>query len=259
MARAPEPADHSLARHSWTGLRDALAGASGRAVALLPVGSTEPHGPHLPLLTDVLISEETARRAAQRLAAHGVTALVLPPIAYSVTDFSKGFAGAIGLTRATTQSLVEEVSRSCLAQGFAAVCLVNSHLEPEHLSALREAAARVSTEMGRPVVFPDKTQRRWAATLTEEFRSGACHAGRYETSLVLASRPELVDEASRAGLPPNPVSIGRKIKEGAKSFLEAGGNQAYFGDPAAASPEEGESSFEALAAMVETAVLEATA
>ncbi len=250
------PRERDLAVMSWTQVGEAL---RGDPVGLLPVGSTEPHGPHLPLETDVLISTETARRAAARLAARGTPALVLPPIAYAVTEFSKDFPGCLGLGRATARALVVEVCRAALDGGFRAICLVNSHLEPEHLEVLREAALDASAACGKPVVFPDVTQRRWAQTLTEEFRSGACHAGRYETSLVMAAAPETVREPERLALPPNDVSIGRKIKEGARTFREAGGALAYFGDPAAATRAEGEASFEALAAMVETAVLEALA
>lgn len=248
--------DGELSRVSWTRLDSALKDRTRRAVALLPIGSTEPHGPHLPLGTDVIISLEAARRAAERLERHGLTALVLPPVPYSVTDFSKDFAGAIGLTGETSLALVTEICRSALSQGFAAVCLVNSHLEPAHLDVLRQAAERVTRDAGRPVLFPDKTQRRWASTLTEEFRSGACHAGRYETSLVMAVDPSLVDETKRTTLPAVDISIGRKIKEGAKTFREAGGHEAYFGDPAAATRAEGEATYEALALMIETTVLE---
>jgi len=249
--------DPDLGRWSWTEVDALLSDPSRRAVALLPVGSTEAHGPHLPLETDVIISVEAARRAATRLGARGLGALVLPALPYTVTDFSADFAGTIGVSRAASLALVSDVCRGVLDQGFAAVCLVNSHLEPGHLAVLREAAGTVARATGKPVIGPDTTDRRWATLLTEEFRSGACHAGRYETSLVLAVRPELVDEASRAGLPPNPVSIGRRIKEGAGSFREAGSDQAYFGDPAAATSGEGQATFEILAAMVETAVLEA--
>ena len=248
---------HDLGALSWTRLDAALKDPGRPTVGLLPIGSTEPHGPHLPLETDVIISLETARRAAARLAGRGVAAFVLPPVGYSVTDFSKDFAGAIGVTRETSRALVADICRSALAQGFSAVCLVNSHLEPDHLAALRDAARLVSGETGKPVLFPDKTERRWAATLTEEFRSGACHAGRYETSLVISSEPGLVDDEQRLRLAPVLISIGRKIKEGVRSFREAGGDKAYFGDPAAASREEGESTYEALAAMVETTVMEA--
>ncbi|HET6372568.1 MAG TPA: creatininase family protein, partial [Candidatus Polarisedimenticolia bacterium] len=169
------------------------------------------------------------------------------------------FPGCVGITHETAASLVADVCRSALGQGFRAVCLVNSHLEPDHLASLREAATLVAAQTGRPIIFPDKTQPRWAASLTAEFRSGACHAGQYETSLVMAAEPESVREAIRLGLPPNPTSIGKKIKEGVKSFTEAGGVQAYFGDPRGATPEEGEASYTALAAMIETAVLEALA
>lgn len=251
------PRDRDLSAWPWTRLAASLREAGGRSVALLPVGATEPHGPHLPLETDVIISVETSRRAAERLTANGLPAWVLPPIAYGVTEYARGFAGAVGLGGQTTSRLVEEVCRAALSQGFGVVCLVNSHLEPAHLDALREAAAKTSRETGRPVLFPDVTQRRWAATLTEEFRSGACHAGRYETSLVMAACPELVDASLLSGLAPVDISIGRKIREGARTFREAGGDQAYFGDPAAATRAEGEASYEALVRMVETSVREA--
>ena len=229
----------------------------GSPVALLPIGSTEPHGPHLPLETDVIISVEVARRAASRLESRGLASLVLPAVAYSVTDFSSDFPGCIGLSRETSLALLAEICRSVLGQGFRAVCLVNSHLEPDHLAVLREVASGIAAETGKPVIFPDKTDRRWGALLGDEFRSGACHAGRYESSLVMAVDPSLVRETIRRGLPENPTSIGRRIKEGARSFREAGGDQAYFGDPASATAAEGEATYEILAGMIETAVLEA--
>jgi len=240
----------------WTEIAERLK-SSRRCVALLPVGATEPHGPHLPLATDAIISVEAARRAAQRLEASGLTALVLPCIAYSVTDFSRDFPGAIGLSRETSLRMIEEIGRAALSHGFALLCLVNSHLEPDHLEVLRDASARIAAATGRPVVFPDKTQKRWASRLTAEFRSGACHAGQYESSLVLAAAPELVREDVMKGLPAVNISIGRKIKEGARSFKEAGGDDAYFGDPAAATRAEGDETYEILAGMVEEAVMEA--
>ena len=75
-------------------LRDYLANAE-KPVLLWPVGSTEPHGPHLPLATDIILSEENARRAAVKLRADGIPALVAPGLPYGVTDFAVGFTGAI--------------------------------------------------------------------------------------------------------------------------------------------------------------------
>ncbi len=231
--------------------------SSARAVALLPIGSTEPHGPHLPLEADVIISVEAARRAAILLAARDLEPIVLPAVPYAVTDFARDFKGGISLSRSTALVLICDICHAALAQGFRMVCLVNSHLEPEHLRVLREAAEKVTAAAGKPVVFPDVTERRWALTLTDEFRSGACHAGQYETSLVIAATPDLVREEIRASLQPVPISLSQAIKQGASSFKEAGGTSAYFGSPSAATRAEGESTYQALAAMVEIAVLEA--
>jgi len=248
------PRDRDLAARTWPEVGALLPDA---LVALLPIGSTEPHGPHLPLETDVIISVEIARRAAARLQARGLASLVFPAVAYSVTDFSSDFPGCVGLSREASSALLGGICRSALNQGFRAVCLVNSHLEPDHLAVLREVSSRIAEETGKPVIFPDKTDRRWARLLGDEFRSGACHAGRYESSLVMAVDPSLVRETIRKGLPENPTSIGRRIVEGARSFREAGGDQAYFGDPAAATAAEGKATYDVLAGMIETAVVEA--
>ncbi|MEK6302412.1 MAG: creatininase family protein [Acidobacteriota bacterium] len=241
---------------TWKEAREAF---NRGVVAILPVGSTEAHGPHLPLATDVIISEEMSRRAAVKLNKHGIEALVLPPIAYSVTDFSLDFAGTISIKRETAAALIRDICVSLYAQGARLVAVANSHLEPEHIASITEAIELVKTETGRAVAFPDKRRRRWAETLTEEFRRGDCHAGSYETSLVMAARPELVREETRRELEPVPISIAEKIREGASNFTEAGGTEAYFGDPRSASREEGEASYEALADMLVTSIEEALA
>ena len=228
-------------------------------VAILPVGSTEAHGPHLPLATDVIISEEMSRRAALKLTEQGVETLVLPAIAYSVTDFSRDFSGSISLRRETAAAVIRDICVSLYEQGARLVVIANSHLEPEHIGSITDAIAQVKDQTGRDVVFPDKRRRRWAATLTEEFRRGDCHAGSYETSLVLAARPDLVRDQIREALARVPISIAEKIREGVTTFREAGGERAYFGDPRAASREEGEASYEALALMIVTAATEALA
>jgi creatinine amidohydrolase len=127
----------------------------------------------------------------------------------------------------------------------------------------REFAGTVSvrpaeelTEMGVRVAFPDLTLKPWALRLTEEFKSGACHAGRYETSVVLACRPDLVRGAIRRTLVANPRSLAQAIREGKKTFSEAGGGDAYFGAPAEATPGEGRDTISELGAILEDAVLQ---
>ena len=242
-----------LASLTWEEARGRLTGA----VAILPVGATEAHGPHLPLGTDVVIAEAMARAAADLLETRGRPAIVLPSLAYSPARYAAGFAGTISLRPATLTALVLDVARSLGAQGIQALAIANAHLDPDHLAALR-AAAEEQPEAGLPpIVFPDLTRRPWGSRLTEEFRSGACHAGRFEGSVVIAERPELVREAARAGLPPNPVSLSEAIRAGAETFEDAGGPRAYFGDPAAATAEEGRQTVAILGGIVADAVDEA--
>jgi creatinine amidohydrolase len=235
-------------------------------VVLLPVGSTEPHGPHLPLSTDVTISEEVCRRAARSLRDdHDVAAFIAPAVPYGVTDFAEGFAGAISLPADLVQRLAAELCRAFLRDGWHHVSMVNNHLEPEHVAALHAAAVEVNEAGGGtesaggtvPVSFPNVLSRRWGATLTDEFKSGACHAGRYESSLVLAADADAVRREIMSGLPPDPTSISDGIRAGKKSFRELGNEKGYFGDPAAASKGEGEETYEKLRLMVVTEVLEA--
>src|SRR5262249_22994493 len=148
-------------------------------------------------------------------------------IAYSVTDFSDDFAGTISIRKETATALIRDICTSLYGQGARLVAIANSHLEPEHIASINDAIEQVKRESGRTVVFPDKRRRRWAATLTEEFRRGDCHAGSYETSLVLAARADLVREQIRRALERVPISIAAKIREGARSFSEAGGRDAY--------------------------------
>lgn len=234
---------------------EAASARDAGAVVLLPVGSIEPHGPHLPLSTDILIAEETARRAALRLASAGIPAFVLPAFAYSPVEFSAGFAGAIGLTPSAAEEALADLLVSALEQGFRAVAVVNAHLEPAHIECLRAAVSLAGSRAGRSPVFPDITRRALASKLTEEFRSGACHAGRYETSLVMAVRPDLVREEVRTVLPPVGISLVEAIRKGKRSFREAGIDAAYCGDPASASAAEGEATYETLGEIVSEDVL----
>ncbi len=248
-------AERRWGRLTWPAARDHLAGAP---IALLPVGSTEAHGPHLPLDTDVVIAEEMARRAVHRLEDRGVSSLLLPALAYGVTEFAAGFAGTLSIPSAVLESLIQAIAGAVSSAGARILCLVNAHLEPAHIQALHRAALAGSVGPFR-VIFPDVTRRRWSQRLTEEFRSGACHAGRYESSLVMAIRPQGIDEASRRTLSPVPISLSDAIRKGQKSFREAGGDRAYFGWPAQATAAEGNETYDLLAGIVLDACVEALA
>lgn len=245
------PAPRLLAELTF---REAQRAAAAGAVVLLPIGATEAHGPHLPLGTDVYLSEEVARRAARALAAAATPALIAPSLAYAVTEFGADFAGTVSLDSETAHGLYVGVLRGLLRTGFRKLCVVNSHLEPAHIEVLRAACAEVERLTGTRVAFPDQAARRWARTLSDEYKRGNCHAGRYETALVLASRPELCHEDIRRDLAENPADFLSAVRSGAATFPQAGGPEAYFGAPAAATTSEGEDLYRLLVTMTLTTI-----
>lgn len=227
-----------------------LSGAR-KPVLLLPVGVVEPHGPHAPLSTDELISAGMCERAAGRLADDpDLWVLVLPTLNYGVTHFGAAFPGAISVSESTLRALVVDVCASLAAQGFSRVVVVNNHFEAAHVATLRTATAEAG------VAYLDLVRRRNVERLTDEFRSGSCHAGQYETSLVLADRPALVDTATMAALPPVSVDMAAAMAAGKSDFVAMGMNRAYCGTPAAATAEEGRATFEVLTDLLVELILE---
>jgi creatinine amidohydrolase len=240
-----------LADMTWEEVRDL---DRPRTVALLPVGATEAHGPHLPLETDVIIARAMARAAVAPLAGRGLSCVVLPPLAYTAAPFAAAFPGTLSVSPATLGALLLDIARALSRQGFAALAIANAHLDPAHLRALADAVARAKEEGLLPIACPDLSRRALAEKLTDEFRTGACHAGRFEGSVVMAERPGSVREAIRAALPANPASLSVAIREGRDSFAAAGGPRAYFGWPAEATAEEGRETVAVLGAILAESV-----
>lgn len=236
---------------TWEEVRD----AAGRdTVAILPVGAVEAHGPHLPLGTDVIIAEAMARACAERLEASGRRAFVMPPLWYTAAGFADNFSGTVSVDGSTVTGQILGIAASLVKQEIPTLAIANAHLDPTHLGSLRAAVA--GAPEGARIVFLDLTRRRVAEQLTEEFRTGACHAGRFEGSVVLAERPELFrDEVARA-LEPNPASLSTAIRDGHGTFEDAGGPRAYFGWPAEASTEEGRETIRTLGRLLADAIVE---
>lgn len=242
---------HELAQLTWEEVRDL---DREHTLVVLPVGAIEAHGPHLPLDTDVVIATAMARAGARMLADRGRTVLILPALAYTVASFGAAFHGTLSISAITVTALIVDVTRSLSDQGFRLLALANVHLDPEHLTALHEAVKLGQAEQLIPIVFPDLTQKPWGTRLGDEFRSGACHAGQFETSIVLCEQADAVRDEVRQSLPPNPQSLSKAIKAGKRTFDAAGGPRAYFGDPAAATADEGAHLIEALGAILAEAV-----
>lgn len=166
-----------LAEATWTEVDDADA-----EVALLPVGSTEQHGPHAPLGTDTLAAEAVAAEAADRLPADEI--LVAPPIPVGVSEEHRHFAGTMWVSEDAFRAYVREAAASLAEHGLEEIVYVNGHGGNVH--ALREVAGRLTRDgVARAVPFT------WFEAVEAEEMG---HAGPLETGLVRHVAPELVRE-----------------------------------------------------------------
>lgn len=153
-------------------------------LALLPVGSTEQHGPHAPLSTDAVTAETVAAEAAD---AYNGDVVVAPTVPVGVSAEHRHFAGTLWVSPDTFRAYVRETVESLAASGWDRVVLVNGH--GGNRDALREVAAAVSRETSAyAVAFT------WF-DVAEEMG----HAGPVETAFLRHARPELVREERVAG------------------------------------------------------------
>lgn len=238
-----------LSEMTWTEVDEAI---KERPVAIVPVGAVEAHGPHLPVSADTVIALEMARRGAKKLKERGVPSLILPPVYYTVADFGADFPGTLSVSSETAVALLRDVALAT-AKRFRCVAFANIHLEPKHVESLKKAVEEAN-KAGASACYVDITKKRWADKMGEAFLAGD-HAGAWETSLVMAAAPDKVRDHERRNLPPMD-GLMPALKKGASNFKDAGGEDAYFGDPTAASAEDGEAAFETLGQVLALSVME---
>ncbi len=168
---------------------------------IVPVGSTEQHGPHAPLLTDVLIPVEVARRVAPR-----VGAVVAPPVNYALSYPHAGFTGVVHIRIPTFMALIEDLAVSLAAVGFTRIVFLNGHYDNTYAIAYACATAAERMPSGVrafPVNYWDGMTPAEAAEFFDP--TNGLHANKGETSAVLAIRPDLVDmDLANVEFPPFP-------------------------------------------------------
>lgn len=193
-------------------------------IILIPVGSTEQHGPHLPLNTDTLVAEEIAGRAL-----HRTTGLMLgPTISITASGEHAGFAGTLSIGTEAMAQVAIELGRS--ADWAAGVVFVNGH--GGNHDALTQAVELLTTE-GRSVMsWWPKWRRRTDGGPPD------LHAGRIETSLMLAIDPGLVRfELAQSGPGTRLDDLLPALRSGGVRSVSPNG---VLGDPDGASGTEGE-------------------
>lgn len=214
----PEPVE--LARATWPTVPE-------RALVLVPVGSTEQHGPHLPFHTDSTIAEAVARRVAHQLPYEGV--VLAPTLAYGASGEHAGFPGTLSIGHEALHAVLVETVRS-LSLWAGRVVFVNGH--GGNVTTLDGACAQLRCE-GHDVT--------WLGCAPP---GGDAHAGRTETSVMLYLAPGDVrlSEAAPGDTRPLTELLPHLMAYGVRGVSPNG----VLGDPTGATAEEGRALVEAM-------------
>jgi creatinine amidohydrolase len=207
--------------------------ALGRTTTVIvPFGSVEEHGPHLPLSTDTWHAQEVSRRAARRY-----PLLVAPPVHYGVCRSTSEHPGTISISGGTLKALSLDLGRELYRQGCRQLILLTGHAGGTHLAALLEAGEQLLRELPEIKVAVVNVLDLLREALKEApglvRTPGDAHAGEVETAIMLAVRPEAVSGTAPAEWPNFPKFILTRRK---RKFWPGG----VWGDPGAGSSEQGE-------------------
>ncbi|WOF23911.1 creatininase family protein [Microbacterium betulae] len=161
------------------------------SVVVQPVGALEQHGAHLPLNTDLVVPDAIATAAVERVAAAGVDAWLLPPLAVSKSDEHHWAAGSIWLEASTLWDTLLDIGRSVAATGAGSLVFVNGHGGNTALLGVVNREIRRRHGL-RTFSMGSGVQRAGDGVHGPDELGMGIHAGHSETSVMLALRPELV-------------------------------------------------------------------
>jgi creatinine amidohydrolase len=214
-------------------MKEAEYKAKTRSVVIVPVGSVEEHGEHLPLCTDSLQPEYVAVEVAKKTGC-----LVAPPIRYGVCNSTRGFPGTISITFEALYRMMRDVLEEFIRNRFTRILVLSGHAGQAHMAALRLAAQEVvwnhqaESPEERPRIMVCSDYDFAYALKGKYFSQDDGHAGTIETSRVMNIRPELV---KAKGVKTSPKFPRFEIVADSRRYFPSG----VVGDPTAASAEKG--------------------
>ena len=172
--------------------REELRAIAAGALVVLPLGATEQHGPHLPSGTDFLTVDHVAREAAAQASAE-ISVIVAPALPFGSSDHHLIFGATLSLGTETYYRVLTDLIRSMAKDGFQRIFLLNGHGGNHELAQL--AARDIALELPVRVAAGSYWTIAWDALIESQAHLGCGlpgHAGIFETSMMLALRPELV-------------------------------------------------------------------
>jgi creatinine amidohydrolase len=201
-------------------------------VVIIPCGSIEEHGDHLPLCTDSIQAEYVALEVARK-----ADCLVAPPLRYGVCNSTRNFPGTITISFDSLRSIMIDILEEFIRNGFKRLLILTGHAGGSHMTALKLAAKTVVTnhmdEEDRPRIMVC-TDYDFAFDLRgKDFDDRDSHAGTVETSRVMSIRPELIKGKGTRNYPNLPRF---EIVPDPERYFPSG----IMGDPTIASAEKGQ-------------------
>jgi creatinine amidohydrolase len=210
---------------------------------IIPVGSVEEHGPHLPLGTDTFHAIELARRLAARRAV-----VIAPPVFYGICRSTREHPGTVSISGDTLRALLLDLGREFHRQGMQNLVFISGHAGGTHICALVEAGELLLAELPEvrvAVVNILELLREVLASRPDLVKTrGDSHAGEVETALMLAAYPNLVQGSASEEWPCFPKYILVRDK---RKYWPGG----VWGNPAAASAAQGQAILAAEATRLE--------
>ncbi|MEI6702301.1 MAG: creatininase family protein [Deltaproteobacteria bacterium] len=179
------------------------AGLLKTRIVLIPFGSVEEHGPHLPLSTDTFEAYQVCIKAAERR-----PLFVAPPVHYGNCRSTSCHPGTISISTTTLKSLFKDIVQSLRSHGLHTFIAVSGHAGGAHCAALQEAGEELiacHNDISVAVVTEFLLARDLGKELIET--PGDCHAGEIETSRIMHSHPGLVKGTASAEYPNFPPGI----------------------------------------------------
>jgi creatinine amidohydrolase len=244
----------------WARLRaeDLRRKADDDAIVLIPIGATEQHGPHLPVMVDFRLAAEVAVRAA-RIAAKVEPVLVAPTIPFGMSEHHMSLGGTLTLDFATMRAVIDCLVGSLVRQKFRRILVLNGH--GGNTAALEVIVAELTVRHRIPLA----TATYWEAAKVEiaallERQAGVLHACEAETSMMLAVAGEDVDSSAlsqcRGELVPGLSAIAG-ANPGVYRWRQLGTRSlsGVIGDASVATAGKGEALLEAAAARLAEAIL----
>jgi len=172
--------------------REQLRAVAAETTVVLPLGATEQHGPHLPSGTDFFTVDRLARAAAER-ASSEIAITVAPALPFGSSDHHLIFGATLSLRTETYYRVLTDLLRSLVTDGFRRIFLLNGHGGNHELAEL--AARDIALELPARIAAASYWTIAWDALVAVQAHLGCRlpgHAGIFETSMMLALRPELV-------------------------------------------------------------------